>query len=530
MKGHVFVVRGDISKLACDAWLTPCDYEAKPERKWIPSFWKGPFEGSPFQQGQRVQKLPNWPEKMPQPWLTNVGGTDNTQVEWYIKGVADFLETVKTDLVDKEPLYGRSRPLLAMPVVGTALGGALEKAGEILERMLKELRDFTANNKIDVAVVAINPDTYAAAQAERNNSPNWPPELTPELRDEANRLAERSQTGQLALFIGAGVSMAAGLPSWDGLLQRLAERASMTPSERGALIELKNVLDQATIIERRFEGTGTRLGAAVEEELKGYHHYALSHAFLASLPVHEVVTTNYDQLFESAWALSDPEGLSVIPRTPKGLPVIPERKTRANTRRWLLKMHGCVSNTDHIVLTRSNYTRYDENLPALAGIVQAFLITRHMLFVGFSLSDDNFHRIVESVRRIRAINADGDCFGTTLALGDGGLHEVLWEKDLHRVRMVEAKEEKAISEYDAPRRLEIFLDYLLSRTRDSNHLLVGKRFDKVLDEHEKKIRDALYDFVEDLRSGGKSIKETVAWRHIEGMLIELGFRPEDLIF
>ena len=43
------------------------------------------------------------------------------------------------------------------------------------------------------------------------------------------------------------------------------------------------------------------------------------------------------------------------------------------------------------MLTRGSYARYDEHLPALAGIVQGFLMTRHMLFVGFSLTDDNFH-------------------------------------------------------------------------------------------------------------------------------------------
>lgn len=519
MKGHVFIVRGDITKLACDAWLTPCDYRAEPNPYFVPSFLKGPFKGSPFNAGQRVQKLSDWPENRPQPWLVDVGGTEDTPAEWYIKGVAGFLEAAKASIVGKTPLFGRSRPLLALPVVGTARGGALEKAGEIIHGILHELAEFTAKNAIDIALVAKNHDTFAATQAERNKTPLWPPELTPELVKEAESLAERAQRGELALFIGAGVSMAAGLPGWGELLQNLAKKAKMTPDECTALGELKNVLDQATIIERRFEGTGTSIGTAVKEELEGHHHYGLSHAFLASLPVREVVTTNYDQLFESAWALSDPNGLVILPG-----------KTQENVRRWLLKMHGCVSKADHIVLTRSNYTRYDEHLPALADIVKAFLITRHMLFVGFSLSDDNFHRIVESVRRLRAINAEGDFFGTTLAMGDGGLHEVLWEKDLHRVRMVEAKEEKAISEYEAPRRLEIFLDYLLSRTRDTKHLLVGNRFDKVLDEDEKKVRDALYRFVKDLRSGGKSIKKTVAWRHIEPMLIGLGISPEDVEF
>lgn len=109
----------------------------------------------------------------------------------------------------------------------------------------------------------------------------------------------------------------------------------------------------------------------------------------------------------------------------------------SNCDRWLLKMHGCVSHPDDIVLTRvrlslndhaipvivcssahchllfpfncsrkgmllmifikEHYMRYQTRRSALSGIVQSLLITRHMLFVGFSLKDDNFHRIVDVV-------------------------------------------------------------------------------------------------------------------------------------
>lgn len=517
MNGHVFIVRCDITKLACDAWLAPCDRRAKPRGHFTPSFWKGPFKGEPFQSGERVQKLRDCPENCPQPWLVDVGGTKETSVQWYIEGVAKFLEDVKKDLANKKPLMGRTIPLVAMPVVGTAGGGALEKAGEIIEAMLKELSSFTANNPIDVALVAKNPDIYAAAQAERerNKQLGWPPELTTELREEADLLAERSRAGELALFIGAGVSMGAGLPGWKQLLQRLAAKAKMTPEEIKALDELNDVLDQATIIEGRFEGTGIKLGEAIQEEFAAHKHLSLSHAFLAALPVREVVTTNYDRLFEEAWELIDPDGVSIVPAKP-----------RSHTRRWLLKMHGCVSEPARIVLTRSDYTRYDEHLPALAGIVKAFLVMRHMLFVGFSLTDSNFHRIVDSVRRLRNLGDKRDCFGTVLALKHGGLREVLWEKDLRRVRMVEDGKENTVSTPEAARRLEILLDYLLHRTRDTCHLLVGNRFDNVMTDGEKRIRDALAGFMQDLSPVEDSVRKTIAWRQIEQMLVSLGFDPK----
>ena len=50
------------------------------------------------------------------------------------------------------------------------------------------------------------------------------------------------------------------------------------------------------------------------------------------------------------------------------------------------------------MLTRGDYARYEKGkLSALAGIVQAQLMTSHMLFVGFSMGDANYQRILRSV-------------------------------------------------------------------------------------------------------------------------------------
>ena len=61
-------------------------------------------------------------------------------------------------------------------------------------------------------------------------------------------------------------------------------------------------------------------------------------------------------------------------------------------------MHGCVTRPSDIVLTREHYIRYAERYAALGGVVQGTLLTKHLLYLGFSLADTNFHRIFESVR------------------------------------------------------------------------------------------------------------------------------------
>lgn len=517
MAGHVFIVRGDLRKVACDAWLMPCSRKAQPQSYWFLPGHPGPWDGPMFEDGgPRVQLLHGWPDRLPQPWLGRVGGF-HRKPEWYAAGGVEFVHAAAESLRGQTPMCQRAMPLLAMPLVGTGQGGAASRAGEVVRALLPQLNSVAAERDVDVALVCFDSSAYAAAQAERarlenEGAFNWSAELDATLRQEADRLAHRAASGELALFLGAGVSQAAGLPDWKGLLQGLATRAGMSPEERAALKGI-HTLDQASIIARRLGPDG--LASGTKELLGAHRHFSLTHALLAALPVREVVTTNYDQLFEEAW--SHPFGDDIT--------ILPNRPSAAQTRRWLLKMHGCLSEPKNIVLTRASYTRYDENLPALAGLVQSFLITRHMLFVGFSLADDNFHRLIDAVRRLLATNQSSEHkrFGTTVTLGKAGLVESLWEDDLERVAMMPQQENPDFPFPAAARRLQIFLDYLLSRTRDTSHLLVGARFNAILNDGEKQLRDALTTFVAHLTGeNATAIRQTVAWPRIKEMLLNLG--------
>ncbi len=526
MSGHVFIVRGDLRKLACDAWLIPTSRRARPGNEWFHPEYEGPRGGRPFaEDGPRAQPFLDPARDRPRPWLGRVGSRDKT-VAWYADGAEAFLDAAAAAIADAgtPPLFGRARSLLALPVVGTGFGGAASRAGEVVQELLPRLRafagrTFAGGRGFDVALVCKDAPIHAAAQAERARLAGWPTDLTDAHKVEAERLARLALRGELALFLGAGVSMAAGLPSWGGLLDELARRARMSAEERDALGELRNALDQATVVERRLREGGESLGAAVATVLGGRRHYALAHALLAALPVREAITTNYDRLFEDAWTLSDPAGLSVLPGAVK-----------PDARRWLLKMHGCLSDPDRVVLSRSSYTRYDERLPALGGMVQAFLVTRHVLFAGFSLTDDNFHRIVDAVRRLRGDGRPVAHLGTALSLGAGGLADVLWEHDVKRVRMSDAKETSpGFPAAEAARRLEVFLDYLVSRTRDAAHLLVGERFDPLLTAGERRLRDALARFAADVTGkDADDIRQTVAWPRVRRLLRSLGYDlPDD---
>ena len=549
--GHVFVMQGDLTRLGCDGWLLPVDGAINVRPHWtetvssITDEWALPrhpedWDEEPGAWGvpdNRVIAAERWPAELPPPWLTEVGRF-GVPISWYVEGARQFLQRAVRWLSEggRRFLQQRARPLLALPLVGTGWGGARRTSGKMVEHLLPVVYQQAQASGVDIVLVTREPADYAAAQAarrkylRRQERDPWP-ELSAQLRGTADTLALRAARGELVTFIGAGVSFSAGLPDWDKLLLALAQGSGLNADQQQALARM-GYLDRAQVLAHHFANRGG-LGHAVARELGRHHCYALSHGFLASLPVSEVVTTNYDQLFEVASRA-----------TGRKLAVLPYAPTSGHDR-WLLKMHGCVLRPEDIVLTREDYLRYDARRAALAGIVQALLITKHILFVGFSLNDDNFHRIADAVRQaIRPGSEDqaapetgapvGDSgehfrepFGTCVTLFHNELFETLWKGDMAWVRMLRDDETRLTAPKwseripDAARRLEIFLDYLAFRTVGSEHLL-QHRFSGSLTDNETELKRALLALAEN-----PAAQRAPQWAQVERLLRSLGARDSD---
>ena len=320
--GHLFVLRGDLTKLACDAWLLPTDECLQIEHPWSGVLQSGRdvpcltsqleelragrsnqlYVPQPLKEWRndrgRVLRLRDWPQCLPEPWLTNVGGSSETPAEWYSEGVRQFLDAVRQN--PPQSRFGRERPLIALPVVGTRMGGAAKKPAEVIHRLLPIL-DEGRRMGLDIALVTFGSTFFSAAQAARSGDAWWP-SLDDRLREAARTIAEHASDGRLAVFLGAGASVSAGLPTWSDLLDKLAGCAPL-PISTDQLNRLKTLdyLDRATLIAKRFGNPG-EVQQAIKKELKKRRHYSLIHGLLASSPIREVITTNYDCLFETACA------------------------------------------------------------------------------------------------------------------------------------------------------------------------------------------------------------------------------------
>ena len=501
MGGYVFLMQGDLTALACDAWLVSGG-RGEPGEAWRAALGDAAGAG-PIEDGVR-----RWPSLLPNgpvPYVVEIFQPPGTPLSRYVEVVRSFFARVARDLVGA-PKNRREKHLVALPLIGTGRGGMRKRSGEVARALLPALYEAADKYDFDVALVMIEGSSYSAAQSERlqllRATPGWT--LEPRLEDTAQRLTRVASRGELVLFIGAGVSMAAGLPAWTGLLERLAkEQAKLTDPELESLRGL-SLLDQAHVVESRLKG-GAGLGRAVAQLIESSaSHYALSHGLLASLPLEAAVTTNYDTLFERASAAAG-RPVSVLPYEP------------VQQRRWLLKMHGCVRHPEDIVLTRDHYLAYRERREALAGIVQALLITRHMLFVGFSLEDDNFHRIIRAVRQAKHPGPSDGPFGTSLVVAPNPLAEELWSQDLHWVSLSDDPRDVA----RAARRLEILLDRVAAGAASATEHLFEARYEPVLSSGERALKALLLKLVE---QATPEVRSAPAWAEVERMLVRLGYR------
>ena len=520
MAGHLFTICADITRLHCDAWLLPTDRSGWIERSWLK---RGPHQSSeptrlPMTTEEKARlswgeptPLDAWPEA-PRPYLVPVGQWNSTDTASYLDHARKGLDVAAKD-AHTGPADSRERPLFALPVLGIRAGGITESAGALISDLVAGLKTYIATHPddFDVALVAYHRDAFAACQQVRRRLEATAPSRTPEI----NKLTAAANKGELVIFVGAGASASVGVPDWATLLDNLARRAGYDDKERKALQNV-DPLDRARLVSDRFKSRRTTLGKHVAKETRR-ERYGLIHSQLACLPVQEITTTNYDQLFEFA-AKDARDPVKVLPY---------ERLDEV--RRWLLKLHGSVDHRRDIVLTREDYYDYAGRRGALRGIVQALLITRHMLFVGFSLQDDNFLRIAHEVRTaVRQPKRDAVAhpYGTVLTLFEDSLSAELWREDL-KVWPVGGKPPKGKAPFRRAllanaRKQEILLDELLVRSTTSAGYLLDPRFAGALDDSEERARELLEDLA---AAAAHAPTDSPTWTQIRSLLAGFGAGP-----
>jgi len=506
--GHVHVVAGDLTKIACDAWLLPTDDRFLISRSFARAIGVRPnarLDGYRWR-GARATRLHT---RRPGPaiWLGDVG-RDGARANWYAGCVRPFIDSA---LEDPTLRIRGPKPRLAVNVLGSGEGGLSASKGAIHRSLLPALHTAAEECDVDLVLVCWKRRALSAAQRVRRDlvtdhvGVDWDlGRRAVRLQREAKRLADHTSSGELVLFLGAGVSSGAGLPLWQDLLDVIASRTPDAPSADD--LHRFDLRDQAALLDSRLSRVGRSLAAEIQRALH-QTRYALAHGHLASLPTREAVTTNFDTLFEAAITPID------------GRPAVLPYEAARPRQRWLLKLHGSLDADRSVVLTRDDYLGAPVRQGALFGLVQAMLLTRHMLFVGYSLADEDFHQLVHEVRTARGMSSPTKPFGTVLTLFRDDLFTELWP-DLHVVPMADAPRvpgKPTEQEIEAAvRRLDIFLDLVGHLSADVDAFLLDRTYADLLDDEER-------DIAQHLRAIRQTLeKNTASSGRVRALLRDLG--------
>ncbi|MFV0218653.1 SIR2 family protein [Empedobacter falsenii] len=247
-----------------------------------------------------------------------------------------------------------------------------------------------------------------------------------------NDYVAKLRQGTATIFLGAGMSKAAGFVDWKGLLSDLAEELGLRISEENDLISLAQ-------FHKNKNNNRNKINEKIVDEFTDKDVETENHRIIARLPFNTIWTTNYDDLIEDA-------------HTKIGKKIDVKRNiddlfiNRGNRSNILYKMHGDKDQANDAVLLKEDYERYYYTHEPFLSILNSELISKSFLFVGFSFTDPNVNYIFGRLtHRYSDKSKDHYCIMKRTSLSDWGndqakfeyekIKQELFIKELERYRV-----------------------------------------------------------------------------------------------
>ncbi|WP_223176530.1 SIR2 family protein [Pseudoalteromonas fuliginea] len=191
------------------------------------------------------------------------------------------------------------------------------------------------------------------------------------------------ESGNAAIFAGAGLSVGAGYVDWKSLLRPLVKELKLDVDDEHDLVGL------AQYYVNQFNRQ--RVSQQLLNEMGTENTPTDNHNLLASLPISTYWTTNYDKLLEKSFETEN-----------KVVDVKYTKEQLANTKPKrdvvLYKMHGDIETPNNTVLTRNEYEKYPVSHAPFVTALSGDLVSKTFLFIGFSFTDPNLHHVLTNIR------------------------------------------------------------------------------------------------------------------------------------
>ncbi len=199
-------------------------------------------------------------------------------------------------------------------------------------------------------------------------------------------------------FVGAGLSIAAGYPTWDGLIGELiaeADKISWIP--KGKIAEYKKLIGDSSkflfLAEELRVELGSHFTKYMEQRFQfSAHNHTKNHELIVTTESSLVVTINYDDLIEQAYN-------KVYGKYPNAF-IYSQAREAANNfwkdRFFILKAHGDAKrDIDTLILSQKDYRKTLYREAGYRSLLQSIFTTKSIFFVGVSLNDPEFNQLLD---------------------------------------------------------------------------------------------------------------------------------------
>lgn len=264
-----------------------------------------------------------------------------------------------------------------------------------------------------------------------------------------NELIEQIYRGNTVLFVGAGLSVGAGLPTWSQLMHYMIawaeDRGVDLSGDKPELMQLIKQGRYLVVAEELRERMGdqrfrTLMQTVFRDDTKVPSPV---HTVLPEIPFAAVLTTNYDVLLESAYTWFT----GVRPRTYTQADTPELADLHKSKEFYILKVHGDIDRIETVVLGRSDYRQAMFANEAYRDFLTTLFLSRTVFFVGFSLTDPDLLLLLDELGT--AFKGYGGFHYALLSTKEAGsIQRRRWERD-YGIHIISYKASKGHPEVHA---------------------------------------------------------------------------------
>lgn len=212
-------------------------------------------------------------------------------------------------------------------------------------------------------------------------------------------LREAYKSGRLVLFVGAGLSLGLGAPSWADLVNHMAEDLGYDPDVFHTYGDYPTLAEYYRVQKRS-------IGPLRSEMDVRWHRPDIdvstsrAHELIAKANFDLIYTTNYDRWLEKAFEhygrpYSKVVGISDLTRVVPG-------------EAQIIKFHGDFDEDSSIVLDESSYFRRMDFEAPLDIKLRSDVMGRSVLFIGYSFNDPNIRYVFYKLATMWSSGGSGD--------------------------------------------------------------------------------------------------------------------------